>query len=333
MFAHLRTLRLAAWLGWQLETNWASPWLFALYMLVKPVCGSLMLVCMFYAADQAARAGAVPGIGRAGIAPEFLPYMYVSNACYGLVGTVMFGLSYAVVRDREHYRMMKYVYISPAHFQTYVLGRGAARGAEGTIGGVLNITVGLILFAQVRAAVGIDVPWLFLYLLVGGMMLWACGMLLAAACLNMSRNGMFLSEGIAGLVYLLIGALMLWACGMILAAACLNMSRNGMFLSEGIAGVVYLLSGVVFPLKALPEWIQAIGHSLPTTYWLEGMRRALMGPVPEKLRGPLSDWSNAQLALTLCATTAVLVLAAQLFWRWSERRAWRNGKLEENAGV
>src|SRR5437660_12024248 len=83
----LRTLRLAAWLGWQLETNWASPWLFTLYMLVKPVCGSLMLVGMFYAADQAARAGAVPGIGRAGIAPEFLPYMYVSNACYGLVGT------------------------------------------------------------------------------------------------------------------------------------------------------------------------------------------------------------------------------------------------------
>src|SRR5207253_3054752 len=47
---HLRTLKLAAWLGWQLETNWASPWLFALYMIVKPVCGSLMLVCMYYAA-------------------------------------------------------------------------------------------------------------------------------------------------------------------------------------------------------------------------------------------------------------------------------------------
>lgn len=295
MLAHLRTLRLAAWLGWQLETNWASPWLFALYMLVKPVCGSLMLVGMFYAADQAARAGAVPGIGRAGIAPEFLPYMYVSNACYGLVGTVMFGLSYAVVRDREHYRMLKYVYISPAHFQTYFLGRGAARGLEGTIGGVLNITVGLLLFAQVRAAVGVDVPWLGAYLLIGGMMLWACGMLLAAACLNMSRNGMFLSEGIAGLVY--------------------------------------LLSGVVFPLRALPEWVQPISLSLPTTYWLEGMRRALMGPVPEKLRGPLSDWSNPELALTLCATTMVLVFAAQLFWRWSERRAWRLGKLEENAGV
>ena len=293
MLAHLRTLRLAAWLGWQLETNWANPWLFAVYMFVKPVCGSLMLVGMFFAADQAA-----VGVGRARISPQFLPYMYVSNACYGLVGTVMFGLSYAVVRDREHYRMLKYIYISPAQFQTYFLGRGASRALEGTVGGVLSLAVGLILFAQVRNSVAVDVPWL--------------------------------------IVYLLIGAMMLWACGMLLAAACLNMSRNGMFLSEGIAGLVYLLSGVVFPLSVFQgsmAWVQWVSLSLPTTYWLEGMRRALMGEVPEKLRGPLSNWSNAELALTLFATTAALVVAAQLFWRWSERRAWRLGKLEENAGV
>ncbi|HEY1187755.1 MAG TPA: ABC transporter permease, partial [Gemmata sp.] len=292
MLAHLRTLRLAAWLGWQLETNWASPWLFALYMLVKPVCGSLMLVGMFFAASAA-----TGGVGRR-VPVEFLPYMYVSNACYGLVGTVMFGLSYAVVRDREHYRMLKYIYISPAQFQTYFLGRGASRALEGTIGGVLNLTVGLTLFAQVRTAVAVDVPWL--------------------------------------LVYLAIGAAMLWACGMILAAACLNLSRNGMFLSEGVAGLVYLLSGVVFPLSVFRgnmAWVQWVSTSLPTTYWLEGMRRALMGDVPEKLRGPLSDWSKGELALMLFGTTAALVVLAQLFWRWSERRAWRLGRLEENAGV
>jgi len=295
MLAHLRTLRLATWLGWQLETNWANPWLFTLYMLIKPVCGSLMLVCMFYAADAAAQAGAVGRVGRAGISPQFLPYMYISNACYGLVGTVMFGLSYAVVRDREHYRMLKYVYISPANFQTYFLGRGAAGGLEGTVGGVLTVCVGLFLFSQLRDSVTIDTLWL--------------------------------------LVYLVIGVVMLWACGMILAAACLNMSRNGMFLSEGIAGVLYLVSGVVFPLRALPGWVQPISLSLPTTYWLEGMRRALLGPPPEELRGPLSDWNNSELALMLLGTTVVLVVVAQLFWRWSERRAWRNGNLEENAGV
>ena len=34
---------------------------------------------------------------------------------------------------------------------------------------------------------------------------------------------------------------------MILASAMLNLSRSGMFLSEGIAGVVYFLSGRRFP--------------------------------------------------------------------------------------
>ena len=72
---------------------------------------------------------------------------------------------------------------------------------------------------------------------------------------------------------------------------------------------------------------------MPTTYWLEGMRRALMGPLPASFAGPLATWSNGELALMLAGTTAVLVAAAQVFWRWSERRAWRRGKLEENVGV
>ncbi|MBX9583478.1 MAG: ABC transporter permease [Gemmataceae bacterium] len=288
----LRTLRLAAWLGWQLETNWASPWLFAIYMVVKPVCGSLMLVCMFYAARAAAGAK-VPA--------EFLPYLYVSNACFGLIGTVMFGLSNAVVTDRERYRMLKYIYISPAHFRTYFLGRGLARALEGTVGGALNIAAGLLLFADLRRAMGGEgIDWLWLVVFLG------------------------------------VGSAMLWAAGMILAGACLNMSRNGMFLSEGIGGVVYLLSGVVFPIAVLPVWIQWVSRALPTTYWLEGMRRALMGPVPADtpiLRGPLADWSNAELAGMLALTTAGLVVVAHYFWRWNERRAWRLGKLEENAGV
>ena len=292
MTDYLRTLRLSAWLGWQLETNWASPGLFALYMFVKPVCGSLMLVCMYYAA-RFATGGRVPA--------EFLPYLYISNACFGLVSSVMFGLSYGVIRDREHYRMLKYVYISPAHFQTYFVGRGLARAAEGTVGGVLNIVTGLLLFADLRSAIGwngIDWGWLA--------------------------------------IYLTIGLAMLWACGMILAAACLNMTRNGMFLSEGIGGMVYLLSGVVFPLGVLPQWVQALSLTLPTTYWLEGMRRALAGRVPESvpmLRGPLANWENGELAMALAATTLGLVIAAQLFWRYSERKAWRLGRLEENAGV
>jgi ABC-2 type transport system permease protein len=261
-------------------------------MLIKPVCGSLMLVCMFYAARYAT-AGKVPA--------EFLPFLYVSNACFGLVGTVMFGLSYAVITDRERYRMLKYIYISPGHFQTYFVGRGLARALEGTVGGTLNVLVGLALFSELRTAVGGEgIHWGWLA------------------------------------TYLAIGTAMLWACGMILAGAMLNLSRQGMFLSEGISGVVYLLSGVVFPIAILPEWIQWVSRVLPTTYWLEGMRRSLMGPMPVDapiLRGPLADWSNGELAGMLAVTTVGLVLFAQFFWRWNERRAWRLGMFEENAGV
>ena len=40
-------------------------------------------------------------------------------------------------------------------------------------------------------------------------------------------------------------------------------------------------------------------------------------------------FSNEDLAIALVATTIVLTLVSQWFYRWSVRRAWRNGKIEE----
>ncbi|MCS7022314.1 MAG: ABC transporter permease [Gemmataceae bacterium] len=281
-----RTLMLAFWLGWQLETNWARPWVFVVYVFVKPICASLVLACMFYAA-RAAVPGRVPA--------EFLPFVYVSNAVYSLVGLVMFGLSYAVIRDREHYRMLKYVYISPGDFRFYVAGRGLARVVEGAVGALANVTVGLVLFAELRQEVTVQPGWLTLFGLLG------------------------------------IGVL--WAGGQILAGICLNLSRQGMFLSEGVAGVVYLLSGVLYPLSILPGWLQGLAVVLPTTWWVEGMRRALLGPLPEALQGPLSHYSTAAVAGYLALTTLLLLAGADWVWRYGVRRAWQRGLLEENAGV
>jgi ABC-2 type transport system permease protein len=291
-----RTLAWSTWLGWQIESNWANLKLFVLYMFIKPVTGSMMLVCMFYAAQYAAETGGQ--VGR--VPPEFLPYMYISSACYGLVGAVMFGMSHVVISDRESYRMLKYIFISPAHFQTYFLGRGLAKVFEGSFGGVITILVGLSL-PPIRASMtweNVNLP------------------LLA--------------------VYLFVGAFLLWSFGMLLASAMLNMTRSGSFLSEGIAGVVYLLSGVVFPLTILPGWLQAIGMSLPTTYWLEGMRRSLVGtpPAGSPLAGsPLALWSDTQLLAALTGTTLVALVASQLFYRYNLRKAWKAGKIEEVTGL
>ena len=284
-----RALRWSTWLGWQIESNWADPWLFALYLIVKPITGSLVLVFMFFAARTVAQTP-----------PEFLPYVYVSNACFGLVGTVMFGMSYVVISDRESYGMLKYIFISPARLQSYLLGRGIARGLEGIVGGGLTVVAGLFRFSEVRSSVVAGIDWLWLT------------------------------------IFLVIGGAMLYAAGMILASVVFNTTRSGMFLSEGIAGVVYLVSGVIFPLTELPRWLQGVALSLPTTYWLEGMRRALMGMPPagsNLARSPLAGFSNVELALALAATTVVLTAVAQWFYRWSIRKAWRNGKIEEQTGM
>lgn len=288
-----RTLRWSAWLGWQIESNWANPWLFTLYLVVKPITGSLMLVCMFYAAQMAADGMADAGVVSTRVPPELLPYVYVSNAVFGLVGSVMFGMSYVVISDRESYRMLKYIFISPAKFQAYFLGRGLARAMEGVVGGTITILAGLTL-PGIRAHLDwgrIDWGWL--------------------------------------IVFLAVGFVTLWAAGMILASAVLNLPRNSMFLSEGIGGVVYFLSGVVFPLSILPGWLQVVSLGLPTTYWLEGMRRALTGPSPP---GPLADWSNIDILLALLASTVGLVAVSQWYYRRSVRRAWQNGKIEETTG-
>jgi ABC-2 type transport system permease protein len=288
-----RTLRWSTWLGWQIESNWANPWLFTLYLVVKPVTGSLMLVCMYYAARMAADGLADAGLTRTRIPPELLPFMFVSNACFGLVGAVMFGMSYVVVSDRDSYRMLKYIFISPAQFQAYFVGRGLARMLEGVIGGGITILAGLAI-PELRASMAWEnIHWGWLFAFLG------------------------------------VGVVMLWAAGMILAAAMLNLSRSSMFLSEGLGGIVYFLSGVIFPLSILPVWLQVVGAGLPTTYWLEGMRRAILN---QRYPGPLEGMSEADLLLWLLGSTAGLVVASQVFYRWSVRRAWRNGKIEEATG-
>lgn len=291
-----RTFRWSTWLGWQLESNWTDPKLFVLYVIIKPLTGSLLLVCMYYAARMASTTPTNPQ----GLVPQaFLPWIYVGSACYGLVGAVMFGMSYAVISDREHYRMLKYIFISPAAFRTFFVGRGLSGGLQALVGGLINLTVGIIIFPEIRYAFhgfSSDWPWLF--------------------------------------VYLPLGAALLTILGLILAGTVLNMARQGMFVSEGIAGIMYLACGVVFPMSILPEWLRVIGMILPPTYWLEGVRRSLLGnPSEAMLQSSLNSWTHPQLVLALLASTVLLGVFQHYFFGWSERRAWRLGRIEETTGA
>ena len=63
----IRSFLMATWLGWQIESNWTDPFLFAVYSIVKPVAGAMILVVMYGVITQ----------GNFG-APLF-PYIYLGK--------------------------------------------------------------------------------------------------------------------------------------------------------------------------------------------------------------------------------------------------------------
>jgi ABC-2 type transport system permease protein len=283
---HGRTLKWSAWLGWQIESNWTKPLVFAGYVFLKPLAGSLLVVCMYWAA-RAASGGATPS--------DYLPYLYISSASFMVVAGVTSGMSNSVVTDRESYKMLKYIRISPIPLSTYLVGRGLARAGQSALGSLITVAVGWLIFPELRQALG-DHPIAWGWLL-----------------LNIAA-----------------GVVMLVAIGLILSGTVLNMARYGYFLSEGIAGMLYLLCGAVFPISALPPWLRPLSLALPPTYWLESMRRVLLGKA--SVHSVLADWDQSELFMLLAMATSLLVLAAHFYFRWCERHAWSLGMYEESSG-
>jgi len=78
--SHLRTLRQAAWLGWQMESNWTRPWLFIIYSIVRPIAATLILVVMFLVVKQ--------GVAND---PLMFTYTYLGAVFFMFVAQVLLG--------------------------------------------------------------------------------------------------------------------------------------------------------------------------------------------------------------------------------------------------
>ena len=140
------SLKTAAWLGWQIESNWASPALFALYSIVKPLTSAAILVVMFGMVTQGNFAS-----------PAF-SYMYIGNAFYMYVGAVMAGMAQAVVDDRERFRTLKSMYVAPVNIPMYLIGRGVARFLTTSLSVVDDARRSACVFLQLQVNPA-DVRW------------------------------------------------------------------------------------------------------------------------------------------------------------------------------
>ena len=272
-----RTFKAAAWLGWQIESNWADPFVFAIYAVIKPLASAAILVVMYSVITNGAFENKV------------FPYIYLGNAFYIYVGAIMAGISWAVIDDREHYRMLKYMYVAPIHIPTYLVGRGVARFIFGSISVFITITFG-VLFLKVPLVLG-EIQW-----------------------------GLFLLS-------LFMGVLMLISLGLVLGSITLIIANHVWFLGEGVAGALYLFSGAIFPLEVLPEWLRPIGYAMPLTYWLELMRRSLIGEIAEAFPA-LAAFSNLQLLGILLGLTLVFSVVAFFAFRYCDHRARELGYID-----
>jgi ABC-2 type transport system permease protein len=191
-FARFRT---AAWLGWQIEANWADPFTFVIYSVLRPLATALILAVMY---------GAVARVASGGQA--FLGF-YVANAFHEYVTRMLVGMGWIVVEEREEYETLKYIYASPVGIFTYLWGRSTVKFVQASISLVLILTVGWLVmglrwdWALVRWA-----P-LLLSIALGLTAVVYFGFLVAGSALVLPRAAISLNEGVAAVLYLLCGVI------------------------------------------------------------------------------------------------------------------------------
>ena len=278
MKENLRTLLGAGWLGWQMEANWTDPFLFMIYSVAKPVSAALILVFMY-----------IVILGGVATESTAFAYIFLGNAFFIYVGQVLFGVTWVIHEDREHYQTLKLIYISPISFYYYIIGRAGSKILIATVAVVVTLLFGIFILGIPVDAFTMDWALLVLCLTVG------------MACL--------VSIGIA------------------LAGITFLTAKHSGGINEGIAGLFYVFCGVVFPITQLPAWGQSLGYAIPVTYWLEAMRKALL-PAQQLQGTGLHGIESFWLVALLAVSALFFYFLSILIFRLGDYLARRAGKID-----
>jgi ABC-2 type transport system permease protein len=270
-----RSFRTAIGLGWAIEANWSDPFLFAVYTLAKPLAAAGILIVMFQVITQGANTG-------------FLQFLIVGSALWNVVFGVMAGLVQSILEDRERYRMLKYVVVTPASLFPFLLGRSLARVLVSFVAVALTLLVGVVfLGVELRPNFLILVPATIL----GVLAVIGLGIFMAGWCLQLRQEAWHYPEAIAGALYLVSGAIfpidVLPGLVHPIAYASpttwwLEASRRGL-LGHGSPGVIGGLPDAVVMLFLVVSTAITIPLALAAFGWF--MRRARQAGVLDMVTG------------------------------------------------
>lgn len=224
--------------------------------------------------------------GRAPGTTAYLAFLVSGVAFWSFVQYGFAGLSNGMAEDRGEYRMLKYVYTSPVDFYVYLFGRGLAQLASAVASALIVLIVATIAFGLPIDPLRVNYPLLLL------------GSFLALAAVL----GMAMAYG-----FLQLQAVDAHGYG------------------ELGASVLYVISGAIFPIGVLPGILATIASVSPLVYWMELIRRSLLGSHAIRMFPTLSD---ADVLLRLVVTTVATLILAHLVFSWADRRARRRGLID-----
>ncbi|TLZ55285.1 MAG: ABC transporter permease [Methanobacteriota archaeon] len=269
-----------------MDSNWTEPWLFMVYSVIKPIAGAFILVLMYTVFAL---------IGRF-TDPDLFSYIYVGNAFFIFVGNTLFGTFQVIQSDREWYQTLRYTYISPISYYTYIVGRAASKVAVAALAVVITLAFGAL-------ALGVRFE------------------------VSLAQIPLFLAALVLGLFCLI-------SIGICLAGISFMTAKHTHGLAEGIPGIFYVFCGVLFPLSALPGWAQSFGRGIPLTYWFDLTRRLLLPPtsistgLASCTGGVCRAFTDGEILALLLASSLIFFLMSLGIFKLGEYLARRAGKID-----
>ncbi len=224
-----------------------------------------------------------------GLQKAYMARLIVSNAFFVYVAQITTNMGWLVNTDRSRYEVLKNIYISPGTLHPYIAGRGLVSVVNATISVIVTLIFSVALF---NGILNLQIP---INLLSANLLL-----LIPATLL-----------GVAGLI----------AVGYMLSAISIVSNRLEFILGDSVAGVFFLLGGVIFPITALPSWVQPISAALPVTYFLDVVRDGF---------GLSTSNYLFDLAYLALSTVGIVILGILVFRR-AELRAKRLGLFDRKS--
>ena len=129
---------------------------------------------------------------------EARTFVVLGSALWAMLVAGIAGPAWSVLEDRERYRMLKYLYVSPSTFLVLLVGRGGARLATGAMGTVVALVFAVIVLGLRVDLAAVNWPLLAAALVMGLVPIIALGVLLAAVCLQTRQESWSYPEAFAG---------------------------------------------------------------------------------------------------------------------------------------